>query len=162
MIISNSNKILKFNNDSNSLLDNSKWIDIKQTSSSTNKFLTTIHPVVSGLNQLVESNTEKVRYITSDSSDDIVVPINIYFKLNAMDNKKSIKSYSWIQFTNSTKPVTHIKKLRVYMETESSSKPFVFDLKFVINRNRTIFKKGGITIKNQIVDANITDVHIKK
>lgn len=157
-----SNSILSFNNDNNSLLDSSKWIDDRQNSTSANKFLTSIHPVTSGLNQLVENNTERVHYITSESSDDINVPINIYFKLNALDNRKTGKNHAFVQFTKNTKPVTHIKKLRVFLETESDSKPFIFDLKFVINRSRTIVKKSGRLINNQVIDTNIVNSHVIK
>ncbi len=131
------NQPLSFKSSNNSLLDNSKWIDTTVSVVSTTKFLTTIHPVVNDLQDIVETNQDKIK--TIDGGGELVIPINIYFKLNSLDNTQSGVNYEYVNLNNQTKTIKHIKKLKFFIENESENKPFVFSLIFNLNRNKVTF-----------------------
>ena len=140
--------ILSFDGNNKSLLDPSKWIDTTTSVASTTKLLTTIHPVVKDLESVVENNTDKVR--TLSSNDEIVVPINIYFKMNALDNNQNGLNYEFIQLNNSKNTVQHIKKVKFLLENESENRPFIFSIRFNINRNKVIMRKSSTPV-NRLV-----------
>ena len=133
----NENQSLAFLSSNNSLLDNSKWKDISVSVGSTTKFLTTIHPVVNDLSNIVETNQDKVKSI--EASSEVVIPINIYFKMNALDNTQTGVNYEYVNLNQQTQTVKHIKKLKFLLENESENKPFVFTLTFNLNRNKITF-----------------------
>jgi len=128
---------LNFLSNNNSLLDSSKWIDTTISVGSTTKFLTSIHPVVNELEDLVETNQDKVK--TFKGEGDFVVPLNIYFKMNALDNTQTGQNYEYINLNGSIQTVKHIKKLKFFIENEAENKPFVFTLIFKMNRNKVTF-----------------------
>jgi hypothetical protein len=131
------NQPLNFKSSNSSLLDNDKWIDDVVSVGSTTKFLTTIHPVIRELDDVVETNQDKVK--TYDGGGELVIPINIYFKMNALDNTQTGLNYEYINLNKSTQTVKHIKKLKFLLENESENKPFVFTLVFNLNRNKVTF-----------------------
>jgi hypothetical protein len=131
------NQSLAFKSSNNSLLDNSKWIDTTISVGSTTKFLTTIHPVVNEITDIVETNVDKVHSIVGGG--EIVIPINIYFKMNALDNTQTGVNYEYVNLNQLTQTVKHIKKLKFYIENEADNKPFVFTLIFNLNRNKVTF-----------------------
>lgn len=137
----NETGILSFLSNNKSLLEPSKWIDSSTSVASTTKLLTTIHPVVSDLDKIIETNSEKVRALNGGDNNDIIVPINIYFKMNSLDYNQSGLNYEYIDLNRSTKTVKHIKKVKFFLENESENRPFQFSLKFNINRNKVIVKK---------------------
>ena len=131
------NQPLNFVSSNSSLLDNNKWIDDVVSVGSTTKFLTSIHPVIRELDDIVETNQDKVK--TYDGGGELVVPINIYFKMNALDNTQTGLNYEYVNLNKSTQTVKHIKKLKFLLENESENKPFVFTLVFNMNRNKVTF-----------------------
>jgi hypothetical protein len=133
------NTALSFLSSNNSLLDTSKWIDTIESVASTEKLLTTIHPVVSDLESLVESNDEKVKSIAGGESGTIVIPVNIYFKMNSLTNTKTGKNYEFINLNNTKKTVKHIKKIKFFLEDENQNRPFIFSITFNLNRNKVTF-----------------------
>jgi hypothetical protein len=133
--------ILSFIGNNKSLLDPTKWIDNTVSVSSTNRLLTTIHPVVKDLELITETNSQKVKTVNTGDSNSIVLPLNIYFKMNALDPNQSGLNYQYINLNNSQKTVKHIKKVKFLLDNESENRPFVFTLKFNINRNKVIIKK---------------------
>jgi len=138
----NETSILSFVGNNISLLDPSKWVDSAVSVASTTKLLTTIHPVVQELEKIVENNTEKVKTVNGGEKNAIIIPINIYFKMNALDTNQSGLNYQYINLNGSTQTVKHIKKLKFFLENESENRPFTFTLKFNINRNKVILKKN--------------------
>jgi len=128
---------LSFLSSNNSLLDTTKWVDTVESISSSEKLLSTIHPVVSDLQNLVESNDEKVKSIAGGS--DIIIPIHIYFKMNALSTNKTGKNYQYIDLNNAKKTTKHIKKLKFFIEDENQNRPFIFSLKFSLNRSKVTF-----------------------
>ena len=136
----NETGILSFLSNNKSLLEPGKWIDTNTSVASTTKLLTSIHPVVSELDKITETNSDKVKSI-SGVNDDVIIPINIYFKMNSLDYNQSGLNYEYIDLNKSTKTVKHIKKLKFFLENESENRPFQFSLKFNINRNKVIVKK---------------------
>jgi hypothetical protein len=128
---------LNFISSNSSLLDNDKWIDDSISVGSTTKFLTSIHPVIGELDNIVETNQDKVK--TYDGGEEFIIPINIYFKMNAMDNTQTGLNYEYINLNKQTQTVKHIKKLKFFLENESENKPFVFTLQFNLNRNKVTF-----------------------
>ena len=133
--------ILSFIGNNKSILDNSKWIDSTSSVSSTTKLLTTIHPVVQNLENIIETNSDKIYSVTSGDNNSIVIPINIYFKMNALDNSQSGLNYQYINLNSSKQTVKHIKKIKFFLENESENRAFTFGIKFVINRNKVISKR---------------------
>lgn len=131
------NQPLNFVSSNSSLLDNNKWIDDVVSVGSTTKFLTSIHPVIRELDDIVETNQDKVK--SYDGGGELVVPINIYFKMNALDNTQTGLNYEYVNLNKSTQTVKHIKKLKFLLENESENKPFVFTIVFNMNRNKVTF-----------------------
>ena len=141
----NESTLLKFIGNNKSLLDPSKWIDRDSSVASTTKFLSTIHPIVKDLSLLQETNSDKIKTIAAGDKNSFIIPINIYFKLNALDNSQVGANYQYVDFNSSTKTVKHIKKIKFFMENESENRPFTFTLKFNMNRNKVIMKKFNST-----------------
>ena len=133
--------ILSFVGNNLSLLDRSKWIDTFPSSTSTTKLLSTIHPRISSLEQIQETNADKVYYLDGGSQNDINVPLNIYFKMNAMDNSKPGLNFEYVNLNGVKSTVKHIKKIKFLLENESDNKPFIFTIKFTLNRAKLVVKK---------------------
>jgi hypothetical protein len=131
------NTSLSFVSSNNSLLDTTKWIDPSESISSSEKLLTTIHPVISDLDNLVETNDEKVKSV--QGGQEIIVPLHIYFKMNALNNNKSGKNYEYIDLNKKGKTVKHTKKLKFFIEDEYQNRPFIFTIKFTLNRAKVTF-----------------------
>jgi hypothetical protein len=142
--------ILNFIGNNNSLLDPSKWIDIKPTVASTTKLLSTIHPQIQNIDNLVETNTNKVKTINGGESNDIDIPINIYFKMNAMDSTKRGLNFEYINLNSAKDTVRHIKKLKFFMENEEENRPFIFTIKFILNRSRVVTARNSNTSSTQL------------
>lgn len=142
----NESSILSFIGNNKSLLDPSKWIDTSVSVSSTTKLLTTIHPVVSNLENIVETNSDKVKNI--DQSSDIIIPINIYFKMNSLDFNQNGLNYKYLDINSSRQTVKHIKKVKFFIENESDNRPFTFSIKFNINRCKIILKKSTVPVNS--------------
>ena len=133
--------ILSFVGNNKSLLDPAKWIDSTVSVASTTKLLTSIHPVVKDLELITETNSDKVKSVKPGDANSIIVPLNIYFKMNALDSNQTGINYQYINLNNSQKTVKHIKKVKFFLENESENRPFIFTLKFNINRSKVIIKK---------------------
>ena len=146
----NETTLLSFLGNNKSLLDPSKWIDNSVSVSSTTKLLTTIHPVVQNLESVVETNTDKVKTINSGDANSVIIPLNIYFKMNSLDNNQSGLNYKYINLNLSKNTVKHIKKIKFFLENESENRPFIFTLKFNINRSKVIVKKITQSINTSI------------
>jgi hypothetical protein len=157
--------VLSFIGNNNSLLDPSKWIDTATSVSSTTKLLTSVHPQVNNLNNITETNSDKVKVINPGDNNDVNIPINIYFKMNALDTTKTGLNYQYINLNSATRTVRHIKKVKFYLENESENTPFVFTVKFIINRNKVIVKKNipvssSPNIANSLQSANTTNTGV--
>lgn len=142
--------ILSFVGNNKSLLDQSKWIDTNVTVSSTNKLLSTIHPVINNLESITETNSDKIKNIEAGDNNVITIPLNIYFKMNSLDNNQNGLNYKYINLNNSKSTVKHIKKIKFFLENESENRPFTFNIKFNINRSKVILKKTTQAINTQI------------
>lgn len=141
--------IVTFVGNNKSLLDSSKWIDRTVSASSTTKLLTTIHPVVPNLESIVETNSEKVKTVNTGDNNSTVIPINIYFKMNSLDTNQNGNNFKYINLNSSRQTVTHVKKVKFFLENEAENRPFTFSIKFVINRSKVIVKKA-----TQALNAN--------
>lgn len=137
----NETSILNFIGNNKSLFDPSKWNDSVVTVASTTKFLTTIHPVVKDLENIQEKNSDKVKTLAVGDKNSIIIPINIYFKMNALDTSQTGLNYQYVNLNNSTKTVKHVKKLKFFLENEAENRPFTFTLKFNLNRNKVTVRK---------------------
>ena len=146
----NETSILSLIGNNKSLLDPSKWIDTTVSVASTTKLLTTIHPVVKDLESLVENNTDKIKVIDSRDSSAIVIPLNIYFKMNSLDNNQTGLNYEYIQLNNTRNTTQHIKKVKFLLENEAENRPFTFSIRFNMNRSKVILKKANIPINRLI------------
>jgi hypothetical protein len=146
----NETSLLSFVGNNKSLLDPSKWVDTNVSISSTTKLLTTIHPVVPNLETIVQTNSEKVKTIDTGDANSTVIPLNIYFKMKSLDNNQPGLNYKYININSSRQTVTHIKKIKFFLENESENRPFTFSIKFNINRSKVIVKKSTQAINVSI------------
>lgn len=136
------NTIVDFVSSNNSLLEPRKWIDDSVTVASNTKLLTTVHPVVQSLQDIVETNSEKVKTVDAGSDNGLIVPLNIYFKMNALDpNSSTGVNYEYVNLNNNKTTTKHIKKLKFYLENEADNRPFIFTVKFTINRSKVSLQK---------------------
>ena len=142
--------ILSFVGNNKSLLDPSKWIDTTPSVSSTTKLLTTIHPQVQNLGLIQETNSSKVKTINGGESSDINIPINIYFKMNALDPQLDGANYKYVNLNNIKTTVKHVKKVKFLLENEVDNRPFIFTLKFIINRSSAVVRKTLQTTASQL------------
>lgn len=143
--------VLGFIGNNNSLIDSTKWIDTITSIASSNKLLTTIHPSVSQLDDIVETNSQKVHSLSGGSTNDINIPINIYFKMNALDSSRTGANYQYIELNGITQNIRHIKKLKFLLDNQVDTTPFVFTLTFTINRVNSVSKKNLATSPSQLV-----------
>tara|TARA_R110000772_G_scaffold20466_2_gene56722 strand:+ start:38219 stop:41605 length:3387 start_codon:yes stop_codon:yes gene_type:complete len=138
----NESTILEFVGNNNSLLDIKKWTDVSPSVKSANKLLTTVHPSIQNLEDLVENNTDKVKGFKA--KQELRIPINIYFKMNSLDpNDGSGRDSDYIDLNNTSSTTRHIKKVKFLLENEAENKPFIFRVKFTINRNKVVVQKLG-------------------
>jgi hypothetical protein len=137
----NESTLLAFIGNNKSLLDPTKWNDTTVSVASTTKFLTTIHPVVKDLENIQEINSDKIHTVAAGDKNSIIVPLNIYFKMNSLDSSQNGLNYQYIDLNNSTQTVKHVKKLKFFVENESENRPFTFTLKFNLNRNKVVVRK---------------------
>jgi hypothetical protein len=105
------------------------------------QLLTTIHPVVPNLETIVETNSEKVKTVNTGDANSTVIPINIYFKMNALDNNQPALNYKYINLNSSKQTVQHVKRVKFFLENEAENRPFIFSIKFNINRSKVIVRE---------------------
>ena len=140
----NETTLLSFVGNNKSLLDTKKWIDKEATSASVTNLLSTIHAVTPTLESLTETNTEKVKTLNGGDNKAILVPINIYFKMNSLDPNNSGVNNEYIDLNSNINTIKHIKKIKFFLENEADNKAFQFSIKFTINRSKVIFTKQNI------------------
>lgn len=127
--------ILNFNGNNNSLMEVRKWVDDTQTGTSENKLLTSVHPSIQSIDDIVELNSERIK--TFQANDELIIPLNIYFKLNALNPTSGQgENFEFINLNEANTTTRHIKKVKFLFENETENKPFIFKVKFNINRNR--------------------------
>ena len=146
----NETTILSFVGNNKSLLDSAKWVDSSVSVASTGKLLSTIHPVIKDLETIVETNSDKVKVVDAGDKNSLIVPLNIYFKMNALDNNQNGLNYEYINLNRKNKTVKHIKKVRFFLENESENRPFIFTIKFNLNRNKVIVRKTSRAINTLV------------
>jgi hypothetical protein len=143
--------LLSFVSSNNSLLEMQKWTDTTLSVSSNTKLLTTVHPVISNLENLVESNNDKIKSIPGGSGNGLVIPINIYFKMNSINpNTGTGINYQFVNLNNTQTTVKHIKKAKFMLENEADNRPFIFTVKFNINRSKVVIQKITPSTKTSI------------
>jgi hypothetical protein len=137
------NEILGFVGNNLSLFDASKWIENSDpTAASLNKLLTTIHPQIPSLDQVQETNADKLRTVKGGVDNEISIPLNIYFKMNSVDPTQTDNNYNYIDLNGNNVYVRHVKKLKFLLENEADNRPFVFTLQFSMNRAKTIIRRS--------------------
>ena len=139
------NEILGFVGNNLSLFDSSKWIEnATPTVASLNKLLTTIHPQIPSLDQVQETNADKLRTVKGGVDNEISIPLNIYFKMNSVDPTQTDNNYNYIDLNGNNVHVRHVKKLKFLLENEADNRPFVFTLQFSMNRAKTIIRRSVV------------------
>ena len=132
-------KSLSFIDNNKSLVAPDKWRDTDQNIASKTKLLTTVHPVIANISNVVEDNNEKTKTILP--SKDFVIPIRIYFKSNSLDNSRQGADFEYVELTNTQNSVKHTKKLRFLLEDSGSTVPFKFTVTFIMNRAKITYNK---------------------
>jgi hypothetical protein len=90
------------------------------------------------LENIVETNTDQIKDINPGDNNSIIIPLNIYFKMNALDNNQPGLNYQYINLNRSKNTVKHVKKVKFALENEADNKDFTFTIKFNINRSKVI------------------------
>ena len=142
--------VLSFIGNNKSLLDTTKWIDDTVSITSTTKLLSSIHPVTNTLLNITQTNSKKSQIVSPGSVNDINIPINIYFKMNALDNTQTGQDYNYINLNQQTKSIVHTKELKILVNSLSENNPTIFSIIFNLNRSKIIVN----TNSNQI---NVTN-----
>jgi hypothetical protein len=70
--------------------------------------------------------------------------------MNALDNNQNGANYQYIDLNRQNKTVKHIKKVRFLLENEAENRPFIFTIKFNLNRNKVIVKKSSRAINTLV------------
>lgn len=135
------NSLLTFVGNNNSLLDASKWIDDTVSVSSTTKLLTSVHPAINQLSEIVETNSTKNHSLQGGVGNSLNIPLLIYFKMNALDSSQSGLNYEYINLNSVNKTIKHTKEVKFFIETDIDNRPFEFSVTFNINRNKIIINK---------------------
>jgi len=143
--------VLGFIGNNNSLIDSSKWIDTITSIASSNKLLTSIHPSVPQLTDIVETNSQKIHSLSGGANNDINIPINIYFKMNALDSSRTGANYQYVELNGVSQNIRHVKKVKFLVDNEADNRPFIFTLVFTINRVNSTQKKNLATSPSQLV-----------
>ncbi len=148
------NTIIDFVSSNNSLLETDKWVDSAITVASNTKLLTTIHPAVQSLSDIVETNSEKVKTVDAGTENGLIIPLNIYFKMNSLDPGAGTgNNFEYINLNNNKTTTKHIKKVKFYLENEADNRPFVFTIKFTMNRSKVSIQKVNANLKTSITPS---------
>lgn len=133
------NEVLTFVGNNLSIFDSAKWIEkTEPTASSDSKLLTTIHPQIQSFDRIQETNSDKLKTINGGTNNDIIIPINIYFKMNSLDPTQ-FRSVNLNRVVNN---VQHKKKIKFFLENFSDNRPFVVTLNFILNRVNVLTRKS--------------------
>lgn len=135
------------------------WNSGSSITSYQNNVMSTVHPKItrypktilassaftdSYTTDLVESGQEKIKMINAQTS--FTVPVNLYFRFNASAST-TFNANGLIG-----PPPTQVRKLKFYMETENSRRPFEFTLVFNVKQYRlAIVSNTNYDNFNQIV-----------
>lgn len=153
------NTVLSFVGNNNSLLDVSKWIDTTISVSSTTKLLTSVHPSTPRIQNITENNAAKKKELEYGEGNDVNIPINIYFKMNALDPAQVGENYKYIDLNDSRSTIRHTKKLKFLMESDTDNRPFVFTITFNINRNKIVVGRTINTSPTKTVPTDLPNVY---
>ena len=88
-----------------------------------NKLLSTIHPYIDNINNVQIINDDNLKIFNAQES--FKLPLNIYFKLDGV--KANTDTFD---VDTTVAPLTLLKKLRFYVETENQSRPMIFEIDF--------------------------------
>jgi hypothetical protein len=70
--------------------------------------------------------------------------------MNAMDTTTTGLNYQYINLNGSLKTVRHIKKLKFYLQNEEENRPFIFTVKFILNRTKLVTKASLASSPTQL------------
>lgn len=71
--------------------------------------------------------------------------------MNALDPTQSGLNYQYINLNAIKSSVRHTKKLKFLLENEVDNRPFIFTVKFVINRAKVVMRKSLVTTPTQLI-----------
>jgi alpha-glucosidase (family GH31 glycosyl hydrolase) len=101
-------------------------------------FPVTVHPYIENIQNYIYAEKDGVKLI--NGSTKFVLPIKIFFKLVAGNDNT-------VAFASNTSTSPYVtRKLRIFIEPESSSRAFEFEVVFKIFRNRTYNMRSSNTI----------------
>ncbi|MFW6016576.1 MAG: hypothetical protein ACOCRK_09065, partial [bacterium] len=115
--------------DNLNLLDNVSWtINETEIDKRKGKFEATIHPNIDPIDSIVEEGQEKIKEIKA--SEDVTLPINIYFKPSHYNNDIWVSSRGRSGFQELE------KKVKIFIEKEGEARPFQTTLNFKLRREK--------------------------
>ena len=59
--------------------------------------------------------------------------------MNSLDNTQSGKDYEYVDLNRIAQTVKHIKKVKFFIEDENQNRPFIFTVRFNLNRAKVTF-----------------------
>jgi hypothetical protein len=108
------------------------------------ELFTTVHPKIQNSSDLVESGSDKIKSLKGGSSETVMM--NIYYKLNG-----NLSQNDLFTVPISGTPNTRYRKVKFFIEPDTLSRPFEFEIRFKIKQYREIlytssFSGGGTSI----------------
>ncbi len=104
-------------------ISNCEWTNQTVPPPETSDLYVTLHPKVTSMEDLIETGQEKLKIIKAN--DSFRVYIHAYFKLNGNTEDDVV-----FTVPTSGSPSIKYRKIKVFVETETSVRPFEFELRF--------------------------------
>jgi len=93
---------------------------------------TTVHPRIYNLTDIIEGSTEKVKPLPGNTKEDVI--IHIYYKLDG-----SLTDGDIYNVPVGTTPDTAIRIVKFFIEPETLTRPFEFELRFNLKQFRDVY-----------------------
>lgn len=127
------NNRLSFYSENKSITEKSKWISTT-VANPDDQFLTTVHPIVSKLESIQETNSQKTKQLAANTVIDI--PIGIFFKFNSNDNTQPVSGSKYVDLSNIQATAAtkfHTKKVSMLIKKDDGTS-FKFTVEFIIRK----------------------------
>jgi len=110
--------------------------DVTWTDANNDGLYTTIHPKVYNSSDLVETGTDKQRLLSSNKSE--TIKVNIYYKLDG-----GLPDDDTFIVSDHLTPNVKYRSVKMFIEPDTMSRPFEFEVRFKLKQFRTVLHTGG-------------------
>mgnify|MGYP000105755073 CR=1 FL=1 len=96
--------------------------------------------------ELLVFNFEELKSLEKEYGVNFNEKNDSMFKIN---NQNGL-NYQYVNLNRQNQTIKHIKKVRFFVENESENRPFIFTIKFNLNRSKVIVKKTASAINTLV------------